>query len=289
MFAASVIGWILAAQIETSGAPPENPWPGASYLGAPEGRIHYFDIGPKDGDVIFLFHGSGSGLAYWQEGFADALAKSYRVVAFDYYGNGFSDRGHSWSYGYDLWARQAIAVLDALQIERAFFVGHSVGGVVASITAVDYPTRADGVATIGTGIAIDPAQMLPLVPGIGEVSMGLNDAISESFSSVQDQFYEQAHSIRGTRAGFLVYIRRQYTIDGLRLVRGLFDQIEKPSLHISGTNDPSIPHAAAKALAEQTGGKFVAFEGAGHYVHLDAPNELADEIDEFIKEIASAH
>ena len=49
------------------------------------------------------------------------------------YGFGSSDRNHPFEYGNALWARQAIDVLDALEIERAVVLGHSAGGVVAAL------------------------------------------------------------------------------------------------------------------------------------------------------------
>ena len=79
--------------------------------------MHVLDVG--EGDVILLIHGSTGSIADWQEGVVDQLAESYRVVAFDSYGFGLSERSNSLEYGYDLRMQQAIEVLDALEIERA--------------------------------------------------------------------------------------------------------------------------------------------------------------------------
>ena len=68
-------------------------------------------------------------IADWQESVADRLAESYRVVAFDSYGFGLSERNDSFEYGHPLWTQQAIDVLDALEIERAVVLGHSAGAM----------------------------------------------------------------------------------------------------------------------------------------------------------------
>ena len=257
------------------------PWPGAQFIDLPDGRTHYIDTGPQDAPAILLFHGSGRGVADWQEGLIDELSNSHRVIAFDYYGNGLSDRGFGLTYGYNLWARQGIQLLDALGVERAVFVGHSVGGVVATITATDYSEHALGVVTIGTGTAMDPAQLVPFIPIAGEIALARQTRLSDVFSPRHTAFIDQASRIHGTRWAFLVYLRRQYTIDGLRIITGLYKELPVRSLHVSGTEDASIPHEAARAVATETGGAFAAIDGVGHDVHVEAPKQLAALIKDF--------
>ncbi|MEE1877526.1 alpha/beta fold hydrolase [Altererythrobacter litoralis] len=256
-------------------------WPGAEFVELPSGKTHYIDMGPRDAPVVLLFHGSGRGIADWQEGFASALARDHRVIGFDYYGNGFSDRGFGLTYGYDIWSRQAIELLDALEIEQAVLVGHSVGGVVATVTAVDNPSRATGLVTIGTGNAIDPTHFALLIPGVGELLLGSQSNFSETFSEQHAEFISKAHNVRGSRWAFLVYLRRQYTVDGLRMLNGLYDDILVPTLHVSGTKDQSVSHEAARTLALQTGGAWRPFDGLGHNLHIEAPEQLASVVSRF--------
>ena len=88
----------------------------------------------------------------------------HRVVGFDYYGHGLSDRAHGLRYGPVLWVQQAMDVLDALGIERVTVVGHSVGGSVAAMFTADHPDRVERSVFIGHGIAMDPMQWVPFVP-----------------------------------------------------------------------------------------------------------------------------
>ncbi len=125
-----VIGLILTSRVETVPYPTSPLGPGASFLATQSGRVHLLDIGK--GDVVLQLHGSGRSIADWQEGLATRLSKQYRVVAFDNFGFGMSDRNHPLEYGNALWAAQAVDVLDALEIERVAVLGHSAGGVVAA-------------------------------------------------------------------------------------------------------------------------------------------------------------
>ncbi len=278
-----ITGKLLTRRLETETEPRALvPWgPGTSFLSTRSGDVHILDVG--EGDVILLVHGSGRSVADWQEGVADRLATSHRVVAFDSYGFGLSDRNHPFEYGNALWARQAIDVLDALEIERAVVVGHSAGGVVAACLAADHPERFRGAVFTGHGLAVDPVQIIPLLPGIGELSLARRTVIGDTFSDDHREKVEAAYRIRGTRAAYLTFVRRQDTIDSLRLLRGTYEDIEIPVLQMHGTLDESIPIDVGRDLTSRLAdARFVAINGAGHDVHIDAPDRWAEELTTFV-------
>lgn len=252
----------------------------AAFVETPSGRIHYLDRGK--GPVIILFHGTGRSIADWQEGLASRLSKTHRVIGFDYYGLGLSDRNHGHRYGLTLWREQAIDLMDALGIEQATLVGHSAGGAVVSLFAAKYPARVSNVVILGTGVALDPMQLLPLIPGVGEFVMGRTDIFSDTFSEQHGKALELAYDIKGTRRALLTFIRRQYTVDGIVLLREGFDFIKAPVLHLHGELDASIPVAAGRKLAKRTGATFFEVPGASHDVHIDAPDFVASHILEFL-------
>jgi pimeloyl-ACP methyl ester carboxylesterase len=278
-----ITGKILIRNLEPETDPSAlAPWGSeTSFLSTRSGDVHILDVG--EGDVILLVHGSGGSVADWQEGAADTLAASHRVVAFDSYGFGLSDRNHPFEYGNALWARQAIDVLDALEIERAVVLGHSAGAVVAAILAADHPERFRGVVFTGHGFEMDPAQMVPLLPGIGELSaLDLSNLVLETYSDSHREKVEAAYRIRGTRAAFLTFLRRQYSIDGLRLLGGTYEDIEIPVLQMHGTLDESQSIDSARGLTSRLAdARFVAIESSGHHVHIDAPDRWAEEVTNF--------
>jgi pimeloyl-ACP methyl ester carboxylesterase len=165
--AAFVVGSMLIARREPELVPTAPSEPHTSFVETRSGRVNVLDLG--DGEVILLVHGSGRSVADWQEGFAEALARNFRVIAFDNYGFGRSDRGHRWEYGISLWAREAIDLLDALHIARAVILGHSSGAAVAAIVSAAHPERIRAAVLVGHGLAVDPAQIVPALPGIGEL------------------------------------------------------------------------------------------------------------------------
>jgi pimeloyl-ACP methyl ester carboxylesterase len=252
----------------------------SSFLETRSGRVHYLDKG--EGNVLILLHGTGYNIASWQDGISDLLAENYRVIAFDYYGHGLSDRNHGFQYGQELWAEQAIDMMDELSIEKATFIGHSIGGMVVSRIAVRFPERTERIVLMGTGIAMDPLQYGPVIPGLGEFLMSRTPTFSPSFSDYQASALEKSYEISGTRSSLLIYLRRQYTIDGLRLLYGTFENFKIPALHIHGTKDISIPWSAGQALAKRTGGEFQLVEGVGHYAHIEDPETISRYIKDFV-------
>jgi 2-hydroxymuconate-semialdehyde hydrolase len=281
-----VVGTVMSWRrepVDRAAAPSD---PETRFLETRSGRVHILDVG--EGPVILLMHGTGRSVADWQEGLAEKLAERHRVVGFDYYGHGLSDRSHGLGYGPALWARQAVDVLDALEIDRVTAVGHSVGGSVTAMFTADHPERVERSVFIGHGMAMDPMQLVPFVPGLGELQMGRTEIFSDVFSHAHARRLATAYEIRGTRMGLLTYIRRQYTIDGLRLVLGTYEDITRPVLQVHGTRDTSIPIEAARGLTPRLrNARFVAVEGASHDVHIDAPDELVAAIEAFERETGS--
>lgn len=273
------VGVAMTSHVETVDWQSLKPLPGAKFITTKTGRIHYIDVG--EGPPILLMHGSGAG---WLQGTIQRLSKHHRVIAFDYFGNGFSERNPAFTYGYDLWVNEAVELLDALRIDHVTVIGHSVGGALACVLAADHPNRVDHVVTIGTGMTIEPQQFLPLVPGIGEIMLASAKSFGDPYPDSYRIALETAYKVKGTRAALLAYARRQLTIDGLRLVWGTFEDVKAPVLHLSGTRDINIAPSIARDLAKRTKGKFVAIQGATHMVHIDAPDRLVEEVDRFLTE-----
>jgi hypothetical protein len=110
IFACSALyftGKLLTSRIETEPDPQAlKSWgPGTSFLSTRSGDVNVLDIG--EGDAVLLIHGSTGSIVDWQEGVVDRLAESHRVVAFDSYGFGLSERNDSFKYGHALWTQQA--------------------------------------------------------------------------------------------------------------------------------------------------------------------------------------
>jgi 2-hydroxymuconate-semialdehyde hydrolase len=207
-------------------------------------------------------------------------------VAFDSYGFGLSERNDAFEYGHPLWVRQAIEVLDALEIERVVVVGHSAGAGVAVALAAYYPERVRGAVLTGHGFTADPAQMVPMLPGIGEFWAARQTVIGDTFSGSYREQAAAVHQIRGTRAAYLAFVRSQAllfaTAEGRHMANTIYEAIEVPVLQMHGTRDKSQDIDSARALSSRLADtRFVAIEGSDHHVHIEAPDQWTEEITAF--------
>lgn len=107
--------------------------------------------GLRDSTLLLIMGAGASGLG-WPEGLVDALAVRHRVIRYDHRDTGRSSSSFG-THPYrivDL-ASDAIAVLDAYEVERAHIVGHSLGGMLTQLLIADHPERLLSATVMGTG------------------------------------------------------------------------------------------------------------------------------------------
>lgn len=131
----------------------------------------------KAGSPVVLLHG-GKISSRWWGGLIEYLAPTFRVIAIDTRAHGRSTDDLSVSLSYDLFARDAIALLDALGITSANFVGWSDGANTALDIAMNYSSRADSIIAFGANFNPDQANVAG-IEGIPFLSDLLNREESE--------------------------------------------------------------------------------------------------------------
>lgn len=120
----------------------------------PGERIHYLDEGPKTGDAVILVHGSAIGItaaANFYLTIPVLVEAGYRVIAPDLYGYGWTETPE----GVEPWRPNHVDLLlrlmQHLGLEKAWFIGNSLGGMVTADLAINHPERVLGSIIIGTG------------------------------------------------------------------------------------------------------------------------------------------
>lgn len=107
--------------------------------------VHYEVIG-RGRPVIFL-HGWLGSWRYWFPTM-EIVGDHFRSYSFDFWGFGGSQRKNT-QESIRTYSQQVVRFLDALGIEKAILVGHSMGGMVAMKTAIMFPERVLRVVTVG--------------------------------------------------------------------------------------------------------------------------------------------
>ena len=104
-------------------------------------RMAYMDVHPQkaNGKTVTLLHGKNFNGAYWKTTI-DALTKEgYRVIVPDQIGFGKSSKPVGYQFTFQQLTENTKAVLDELNIDNTFLLGHSMGGMLATRFALMYP------------------------------------------------------------------------------------------------------------------------------------------------------
>jgi len=106
-------------------------------------RFYYQQAG--SGPDVVLIHAATSNMALWMfSGIMEALSSEFRVTAYDLRGHGMSDRTPT-GYTSPEMAHDLAKLHQALNLQPAFLVGHSFGGVIGVHACLNYPETFEGV------------------------------------------------------------------------------------------------------------------------------------------------
>lgn len=141
---------LLAALRETQTRQEAAPTTGRF---VPAGDVELFiqEMGPADGQVILFIHGTAAWSGLWRETMIPLAEAGYRCIAIDIPPFGYSERPSAPSYGNADQAERIVALMDALEIERAILLGHSFGGGATMETALTIPQRIDALVLADVG------------------------------------------------------------------------------------------------------------------------------------------
>ena len=240
------------------------------------------------GEPVLLIQGLGYARWGW-EPIAERLARKFLVVSFDNRGIGESEVTPG-PYTVAQLAEDAVAVLEAVGLERAHVVGASLGGMVAQQVAVAYPDRVEKLVLLCTTPGGAGAYPMP------EVTVRLfGEAPSLAPDVALRRFVENSLSVRGELVDVL-YRRRlanppdmagwqaQAAAGAAWDADGRLAEISAPALILHGTADNVLDYRNSELLAEQIpGARLRLFDGAGHLFFWEQPDEIVAEIEEFLK------
>lgn len=261
-----------------------------------EGTVHYRMTGPETGPVVLLIHGFRTPSYIWKDHLTSLADAGYRVVAFDNYGRGFSDRPDG-NYTAERTDQLIIELLDHLKISRpVHLVGYSMGGATATIFSANHPTKVRSLSLIAPAGTGEPSLLpgLVAIPGLGEIifhyagdMLGRRSAEKAAKASANPDRHLADHE---AQAGFNGYSRallssiRHYPLWDAQDAYRTIGASNLPVQVIWGTDDDVVPYANADEITALVPAAHLhTFEETDHLVPLVEAEKLTTLLIEFVE------
>jgi pimeloyl-ACP methyl ester carboxylesterase len=267
-------------------------------------RLHYQVFGAGPETVLLLPTWSIIHSDFWRHQVAH-LATGRRVITFDGRGNGESDRPSAVSaYAVRLFARDALAVLDAVGVERAVAASVSRGACWGLVLAAEHPER------ISASVFIAPALPFGRLHPAQERAHHAFDEVQERYEGwakwnrhywvenwpgFLEFFFSQCFTEPNSRAQIDHFAEMGMETDPRTIIAtieapgltesecdSLAASVSTPTLVIHGERDAITPVHRGETLAQLVGAKLVVLRGSGHEPQTRNPATVNRIIDEFL-------
>jgi pimeloyl-ACP methyl ester carboxylesterase len=261
---------------------------GGSFVQISDGITHY-ELSNKTRDqTVVLVHGFSVPYFIFDPTFHFLTQHGFRVLRYDLFGRGFSDRPVA-NYNIDFFVKQLANLLNALRLTRPVtLLGLSMGGPIAAALTACYPQRVDKL------VLIDPAGARPIVfskllnvltkPIIGETILGLagtggmvKNIASDFFDKeLIEQFQERyifQMQFKGFRRAILSTIRNNMLGSFIGTYRKV-GTLNKPVMLLWGRHDTTVPLEYSEDICAAIPKlEFHVIENSSHVPHYEQPEE----------------
>lgn len=239
--------------------------------------IHYSDQG--SGKAIVLLHGYLETHEIWND-FALELAKSFRVISIDIPGHGKSGKIAE-VHTMDLMAEAVDTVLRNLYIDKAFMIGHSLGGYVALAYLANYTRNVTGLCLFhSTPFADTDEKKANRDREINLIKEGKQNQIFQT--NVPKGFANDNLAPMKAKVEWAITLAAKSAPEGIiALLEGLKNRPDRqkllketgtPILFILGKKDNYIPYDVMYAVAQRSPkGEVLTLENSGHMGFLEEP------------------
>ena len=268
--------------------------------------IHIRDEGNKNGKVLLMVHGFNGSLFNY-EPLIPYLKDEYRILSLDLPAHGLTGAVKSDLYSHEGFEKVIMEVVEILGVNKFYFVGHSMGGMIAWRYALNHLDQLNGLIIIGSpfiaseeeyndfqSVNAPPAafkiieskffrRLLEYVTPRILVKEGVSQTVYDQ-SIVTDELVDQFHDIilmEGTRLAIGMLVEdheNNFIANPLDLKK-----ITVPSLILHGEEDNLVDIRFVDHFVEQIPNvKLISYPKVGHMPPMEIPKILSNDIRIFI-------
>ncbi len=264
-------------------------------------RLAYRDQGT--GKPILLLHGFGASSYTWRHVEPALLTSGYRVLTLDLKGFGLSDKPFDEDYSIFDQAALVSQFIDYLGLKKLSVVGHSLGGGVALVLALDKtPAKRNRIAKLVLIDSIAYAQNIPLAfsilrtPILGEIGSRLVPLEVQTRVALRLAYYDNSKfdsrdvkqyagplKDKGSRHA-MIQTARQILPENLPELSSRYKTIQIPALIIWCDHDKVIkPHIGLRLHNDLPNSTFHIIRACGHLPQEEKPQRTVELVQEFLK------
>lgn len=269
---------------------------GGQYINLSKGKVRYKIFNPSGNETIVILPGAATGYEIWED-CAGLIGKNgYRVLAFDFYGRGLSDRVKE-PYSYELLSSQTLELIDSLcgENEKVHMASLSLGGNIAVDFAVNYHERLKSLIMINPSALNDRIKWYYKIPVFSDYVMRVY-WMPRAMEKYLEELHNPAHSDRfEEKVDFQINIegykhaihstwRNILTEDRKEEIKELAD-LNFPICLLWSKNDIRTRLPQSEFYKENIPDlKFHILDECGHPATFEKPEEVSDIMVAFLKD-----
>jgi pimeloyl-ACP methyl ester carboxylesterase len=229
----------------------------------------YYEV-HGNGEPLLIIWGMGGEISTFVD-YMDNLDEDYKLIFFDNRGTGRTDKPDE-QYSFEMMAKDAVGLLDKLNIENAHVLGISMGSRIALVMAAKYPGRVKSLI-----LNVAAARSTCDDPQAAHSYERLYTAMT------QPGFLEIMGGYPPTVESFIRQFEALKNFDG----RELLDKINVPTLLVNSTKDDSTPVKFAEELFEGISDSKLVLVEEDHLFIRTKPYLLIEPVLEFLEELGN--
>ena len=245
-------------------------------------QVHQAGTGP----AVLMLHGLGGTLSVWEPQ-AAAIAAAFTAIRYDSRGAGGSPAERPLSIAG--WVDDLAALMDALGLEKAHLVGHSLGTLVAQHFAARFPERVSSLALCGINRSPPDARRASVRQRAEDVRRHgmapLVDTLLAGATSAHSRRHAPA-AMAAIREMLSRQVDRDYAWSCEAMAEGTrpdLSSLDAPLLLVCGLDDTvSPPQLSRELAAERSGTTLVEIADCGHWMPLEQPERVTRALLDFL-------
>jgi 3-oxoadipate enol-lactonase len=245
----------------------------------------YTLTGKAGAPAVVLSHGLAADLSMWNPQI-EALSRSFTVIAYDIRGHGGSGATPG-DYSLALLADDVVALLDALDIDRAHYVGLSLGGMIGQQFGAMHGTRLASLTLCATTSEAPRASWVARIVEARQLGVAplveatIDRWVTPAFKLAHPELMEQMRAM-ARRTSLDGYLGCAAAIRDMTIAEGL-GRITAPTLVIAGEADTSTPLPVLERIARSIpGAQLQTIPDAAHMPTMEQPELCNAQLERFL-------